>query len=377
MNSLPKLIYIATMVSLLSGCATGYNPEGATGGFTDTENVPAQVLGNGYYAAHFSGNGYTSVEKTEELSLLRCVERAFQDGYDYFIQISNNSNINQTGTVSTGSAVAMPYGGAIAFGSSTPIYAPSGASSIIAFKNKPSTSRIAPKHEVKSIQSYIGEMKKKHMARVRSDIRFETRPETIIIKHLRESVTKQRNFKTNSTGVEVELTDTRQGALEFKPRTRAAIFLGGASFVELPEKAITQNAIKNALISKAVEVGANAVVITNYPLKDDNEYWMELTGVGFYYTPSCKVGITCEPGLIDDQIYKVRSITNKENGLKYGDVIQRIGGIDLLDVQDNVIHKADAITYILKDYDVGDVLDFEVVRNGDLVTLKIQLIANE
>ena len=56
-----------------------------------------------------------------------------------------------------------------------------------------------------------------------------------------------------------------------KDGTRTGIFLGGANFVELPAVAAAKSGFKTTLISKAMEVGANAVHIAEYPTNDNNQ----------------------------------------------------------------------------------------------------------
>jgi hypothetical protein len=63
---------------LLAGCATSYQPEGATGGFADVMTGPDTAI------VTFSGNGYTSAQRVLAMITLRCAELTVQHGYRYF-----------------------------------------------------------------------------------------------------------------------------------------------------------------------------------------------------------------------------------------------------------------------------------------------------
>jgi|SRR5271165_6934291 len=69
-------------IGLLAGCATEYQPQSFTGGFSDYMQAPdvATVM--------FHGNGYTSSERVYEMTMLRCAELTLTHGYRYFILIA-------------------------------------------------------------------------------------------------------------------------------------------------------------------------------------------------------------------------------------------------------------------------------------------------
>ena len=62
----------------LAGCATPYQPVGATGGFVD-KKIDEQT-----YHVQFSGNGYTPREKVNKYFMYRCAELTQQAGFKYF-----------------------------------------------------------------------------------------------------------------------------------------------------------------------------------------------------------------------------------------------------------------------------------------------------
>jgi hypothetical protein len=69
-------------IGLLAGCATEYQPQSFTGGFSDYMQAPdvATVM--------FHGNGYTTSERVYEMTMLRCAELTLTHGYHYFILIA-------------------------------------------------------------------------------------------------------------------------------------------------------------------------------------------------------------------------------------------------------------------------------------------------
>jgi hypothetical protein len=73
-----------TLLSLLAlaSCATGYQPESISGGFSDYMTAPDEAV------ITYHGNDYTSAERVVTLTFLRCADVTLQHGYRYFIGIS-------------------------------------------------------------------------------------------------------------------------------------------------------------------------------------------------------------------------------------------------------------------------------------------------
>jgi hypothetical protein len=64
---------------LLASCATAYQPDGVSGGYSDP-------VRNGNVAqVSFRGNGLTTPETLHAFLLRRCAEVTLQDGYSYFV----------------------------------------------------------------------------------------------------------------------------------------------------------------------------------------------------------------------------------------------------------------------------------------------------
>jgi hypothetical protein len=69
----------------LAGCATAYQREKVTGGYTDFR------LADHTYRVRFKGNNYTSRDKVELFLLYRCAELTAQLGYDHFVLLSEDT----------------------------------------------------------------------------------------------------------------------------------------------------------------------------------------------------------------------------------------------------------------------------------------------
>ena len=85
-----QLIPLICTLFLIVGCATAYQSQGLSGGFSETQ------LDTNVYTVRFSGNGYTSPSKAADFALLRSAEITLMRGYKYFLIIDKNSYIKQT-----------------------------------------------------------------------------------------------------------------------------------------------------------------------------------------------------------------------------------------------------------------------------------------
>jgi hypothetical protein len=87
-----KNLVIALFLSVLVGCATGYQSSGFSGGYTET------WLAEDAIKVTFVGNGYTRGDRASDFSLLRVAEIAAQRGYPYFVLIAENSAVSTSKT---------------------------------------------------------------------------------------------------------------------------------------------------------------------------------------------------------------------------------------------------------------------------------------
>lgn len=150
-----RTLFIFLSVIALVGCATTYQKQGATGGYSSTQ------LDTNVFQVSFKGNGFTSRERANDFALLRSAELALENGFKYFViidaqQYSQNStyttpvtsttniNTNTYGTAygygnygtysgnTYGTATTTTYGG-----QAYHISKPRAANTIVCFKDKP------------------------------------------------------------------------------------------------------------------------------------------------------------------------------------------------------------------------------------------------
>lgn len=96
----------AVVAIALAGCATSYKPDGVAGGYSDTR------LDENVFRVSFSGNGYTSRDRAEDMAILRASELTLQHGYKYFV-------IGDARSSTKDSLVSMPMSSNTTFSGST------------------------------------------------------------------------------------------------------------------------------------------------------------------------------------------------------------------------------------------------------------------
>ena len=72
------------LIAIISACATSYQKLGSTGGYSET------ALAENVYRVNFAGNAYTSLENSDDYTLLRCAELTLEKNYKYFIIVDSN-----------------------------------------------------------------------------------------------------------------------------------------------------------------------------------------------------------------------------------------------------------------------------------------------
>ena len=82
-----KLMKFIIMAMLLSGCSSSYQSNGFSGGFSELKTGQKQ------YRITFKGNGFTSLEKVSDLSLLRAAELTIENGYSHFLVMNSDTDI--------------------------------------------------------------------------------------------------------------------------------------------------------------------------------------------------------------------------------------------------------------------------------------------
>lgn len=86
----PRLVVVATAAIMLVACATGYGPQGYTGGYKEEQ------LDSSHFRVKFNGNGYASKERVWSFWIYRCAELTQQQGYTYFRLQDPNKPIADT-----------------------------------------------------------------------------------------------------------------------------------------------------------------------------------------------------------------------------------------------------------------------------------------
>jgi len=75
--------FVCLLCGLLGGCATGYQKQGWTGGFSELH------LQDDVWRVRYGGNGYTTYETVQTYWLNHCAELALQNGFDGFEILSD------------------------------------------------------------------------------------------------------------------------------------------------------------------------------------------------------------------------------------------------------------------------------------------------
>jgi len=138
-----KIIF-GLSVLLLTGCATSYQSQSFTGGYSETQ------IDENVFIVSFEGNGYTKRERASDLALLRSAELTLQSEFKYFVIIDSDSysstSYHTTPTTYNTTSNAKISGNNI-YGSSRTTSSggntykmskPSESNTIVCFKEKPS-----------------------------------------------------------------------------------------------------------------------------------------------------------------------------------------------------------------------------------------------
>ena len=159
-----KLIVPIIVLVALTGCATSYQKQGFTGGFSETQ------LGENIFQITFKGNAYTSRERASDFTLLRSAELALENGYKYFVIVDSEKYTKKGAytTPATSHTTGSAYGtGNYAYGTATTtttggqtyIYSkPRSTNTIVCFKEKPEVSGLVYEAAfiIKSIKGKYG-----------------------------------------------------------------------------------------------------------------------------------------------------------------------------------------------------------------------------
>lgn len=90
-----KTKILALLVVMLgTGCATGYGPDGWSGGYYDRK------VGKNKYLVGFNGNGYTSTKTAQGYAFQRAEELCQEQGFSNFELLSKNDSASTSRTPS-------------------------------------------------------------------------------------------------------------------------------------------------------------------------------------------------------------------------------------------------------------------------------------
>ena len=138
-----RIFILLFTVTGLTACATAYQPEGFSGGFTETQ------LDKNVFRVSFQGNGYTRSDRAEEMALLRSAELTRKNGFTHFVIVDGRSRTDYssfttpahsstTGTVSSfGSTGYLNAQTRTTGGQTFTAQKPSTTNTIICFAGKP------------------------------------------------------------------------------------------------------------------------------------------------------------------------------------------------------------------------------------------------
>ena len=98
-----KVLIAVAMISLVA-CGTEYQPQGLTGGYSDTLTGPNTAI------VEFKGNGYLSSTTARKYAFRRAAELTLQNGFDYFLVEDGADTTKRYST--SGTTNCYTYGGA-------------------------------------------------------------------------------------------------------------------------------------------------------------------------------------------------------------------------------------------------------------------------
>ncbi len=125
---LSRLVFVALLA--LAGCATGYRPENANGGYSETQ------IDRNVFRVTFKGNIRVDQAQTNEMALLRSAEVTLANGFAWFVT---------SGNASTGSAVSL---------ATNVVTIPATTITIVCFETRPETT--GPVYDAREVVTRLG-----------------------------------------------------------------------------------------------------------------------------------------------------------------------------------------------------------------------------
>ena len=112
-----KTLAAVGLAIALAGCATGYHPQGFSGGYSELQ------LNADTFKIIVSGNGYTSKERAQNIAVLRACELTLEHGGERFVLLAGNVSHQYAGTTDL---TATRIGNTLIFGGGDAIFKPGG-----------------------------------------------------------------------------------------------------------------------------------------------------------------------------------------------------------------------------------------------------------
>lgn len=169
---------------------------------------------------------------------------------------------------------------------------------------------------------------------------------------------------------------TEKDVLIFKGGTHATFAIPVASYQDWENPVESIEEVQSYLVAAAANAGVNGVLILNSS-RDVRKFDSRADeGVGFMcvllFVPKARLGLEFETGTGYETRFVIRRIQDTEadtSGLRIGDSILAINGIDLL-------QNADAARNDEMKWEVGQIVKVTVARDGRELTVPVKAIAN-
>ncbi|GEM_PF-872096 len=350
MKLMTSAVVVCSAALLLTGCATSYQKEGFSGGFAEKQ------LSRNEFFVGFSGNGYTSGQRAVDLCMLRCAELCLGHGYRYYVLTANNAEYDRSTAVTTGNFIPTGYGGGVFLSSTQVIPKPNTSNRIVCFREKPT-----------SITEYFDAQEVFQQLSTKYSVKREVQtfpPQT-------------PNIRFKQIGnLKCETPVDANSVVVFSQVRPPIVATAIAEYADWESPFESDQELKQYLIGAAVNAGANGVhylkshsQILEFNPNADNR-------VGFICAllvlPKAKIGLEFESGTGYEKRRVIRRIQNPEAetaGLRIGDNLLAINGID-------VLSSAEASSRDSLKWEVGQVVQVTVARDGKEITLPVKTIAN-
>ena len=99
-----KILLVLAIGVFIGGCATDYQKDGFSGGFSETQ------MSENVWRVHFKANGFSSMERATDFCLLRSAELTLENGYKFFTIVDENSSTKSSTFSTPQQAYTNPYG---------------------------------------------------------------------------------------------------------------------------------------------------------------------------------------------------------------------------------------------------------------------------